>query len=131
MSNICSIILTFIVINSTLVLNRCSNKGCYMKMRSIKINLKSFKRTMSYILFLLVMISLVCFLIPSAKVGGENSTNYISYCIQQGDTLWSIAQSITKGNKDVRETLYKIRKLNGLEDSCAIKTGETILLPSD
>ena len=48
--------------------------------------------------------------------------------VQPGQTLWSIAKQVAPG-RDVRETVYEIRKLNGLSDA-VITSGQTLVLPA-
>lgn len=43
--------------------------------------------------------------------------DYIFYTVKPDDTLWEIASKHTKGKKDVRETLYEIKKVNDVQDS--------------
>lgn len=42
--------------------------------------------------------------------------NYIFYTVKSTDTLWSIACEHTPENKDVRETMYEIKKLNDMTE---------------
>lgn len=49
---------------------------------------------------------------------------YIKYTVEEGDTLWSIANNL-KG--DTRKNIYKIRKLNYITPF--IKSGQILKLP--
>ncbi|WP_241243164.1 LysM peptidoglycan-binding domain-containing protein [Paenibacillus whitsoniae] len=48
--------------------------------------------------------------------------------IQQGDTLWSIAQAHVSKERDVRTYVEKLKTLNHLKSS-ALQEGQVLLLP--
>lgn len=74
---------------------------------------------MAIVIFLLVAL----FNISVAKSNEE--AEIISYTITPGETLWSIAKEYTPDNKDIRQTIYEIEKLNNL-DNATIYAGQTI-----
>ena len=43
--------------------------------------------------------------------------DYIFYTVKSDDTLWSIAVEHTDSGKDVRETLYEIKKVNDINET--------------
>ncbi len=88
-----------------------------MKLRIV--NRKRFIRSMAIVIFLLVAL----FNISVAKSNEE--AEIISYTITPGETLWSIAKEYTPDNKDIRQTIYEIEKLNNL-DNATIYAGQTI-----
>lgn len=51
-----------------------------------------------------------------------------TYVVSQGETLWSIAQSLTPAEDDVRETVSTIQSMNMLTSS-AIMPGQQLLVP--
>jgi nucleoid-associated protein YgaU len=57
------------------------------------------------------------------RLAGESSV-----VVQQGDTLWSIAASVSGNDDDVRAVIADIRELNGLSDASLVP-GQTLLLP--
>lgn len=69
------------------------------------------------LIFLLVIISRSYKNIPA-------STKIQSYCVGQGETLWSIGSQYS-GNNDVREWIYETEKLNKM-DSPDIYIGEKL-----
>ena len=82
---------------------------------------------MSLILLLTVSIR------ASAGVGenpaGANATiSYMSYHIQDGDTLWSIASEYRYGDYSTRDFVREIKTLNGLKKD-TIHIGCYILVP--
>ena len=57
-----------------------------------------------------------------------NNIKVVEYQIQAGDTLWGIAEDYNKSNKDIREYIYELKKINEL-DSGLINPGQTIKVP--
>jgi len=51
-----------------------------------------------------------------------------TYVVSQGETLWSIAQSLTPVGHDVRDTVSTITSMNML-DSVTIHPGQQLLVP--
>ncbi len=51
-----------------------------------------------------------------------------TYVVTQGETLWSIAQSITPASRDVRDTVETVKSMN-LLDSADIRPGDQLLIP--
>lgn len=56
----------------------------------------------------------------------EKQINYteIEYTIESGDTLWSIAEEYANENEDLREYIYKIKKVNNITSN--LEVGQTI-----
>ncbi len=52
-----------------------------------------------------------------------------TYTVSPGDTLWSIAGSITGAGEDLRDTVDLLKKLNAMGDATLI-AGEQIVLPA-
>lgn len=78
-----------------------------------------FIRSVTILIFLLIAL----FNISVAK--SDEEAEIIDYTITPGETLWSIAGEYTPNSKDVRETIYEIKKLNNMTDS-NIYAGQTI-----
>lgn len=51
-----------------------------------------------------------------------------TYVVGEGETLWSIAQSITPDSGDVRDTVETVKSMNLLE-SANIRPGDQLLVP--
>jgi len=58
--------------------------------------------------------------------GAPAATN--TYVVAQGETLWSIAQSITPSDRDVRDTVATMQTMNVMESS-AIREGDQLVVP--
>jgi len=87
-------------------------------MRRLRIvNKTRFITSITVIIMFLVLI----FSFTNAK---ENVI-YEDYTVTVGDTLWSIASENKKDGQDVREYIYQLQKVNGLDD-CMIYPNQTI-----
>lgn len=84
------------------------------------VNRKKFIRSMAILIFLLIGL----FNISIANTD-KKEAEIIDYTITPGETLWSIAGEYTPNSKDVRETIYEIKKINNMTDS-NIYAGQTI-----
>ena len=84
------------------------------------VNRKKFIRSMAILIFLLIGL----FNISIANTD-KKEAEIIDYTITLGETLWNIAGEYTPNSKDVRETIYEIKKLNNMTDS-NIYAGQTI-----
>ena len=61
----------------------------------------------------LIIISMAVILSVHTGFATRNGElNYSFYTVKSTDTLWSIACDNTKPGKDVRETLYEIKKIH-------------------
>ena len=81
-------------------------------MRIRIVNRRKFIRSTAILIFVLIAL----FNVSIAKSNKEEA-EIVEYTISRGETLWSIASKYTPDSKDVRETIYEIKKLNNMEDS--------------
>lgn len=51
-----------------------------------------------------------------------------TYVVTQGETLWSIAQSITPADRDLRDTVATLKTMNVMSSS-TIHSGEQLVIP--
>jgi len=54
---------------------------------------------------------------------------YIDVEVRDGDTLWNIASRYASGKEDVREKVYIIKNINGIDQNVNIYAGQTIKVP--
>lgn len=58
----------------------------------------------------------------------NDSGEYITRTVQQGDTLWKIAYEQYGDSVDTRKAIDVIERLNGIDD-CCIRPGDSIKMP--
>ncbi len=51
-----------------------------------------------------------------------------TYVVAEGETIWSIAESITPADHDVRDTVDVVMSMN-LLDSASIRPGDQLVIP--
>ncbi len=86
--------------------------------------LKNKKRFFSVIFIILAIMFIAVF---SDISYGYDEPTYKTLIVKPGDTLWDIAAQ-HKNSCDIREFVYKIKKLNGLKTSSLI-VGKEIKIP--
>ena len=57
-----------------------------------------------------------------------SATEMLTYMVQPGDTLWTIAGQYNPKGKDIRETVFYIKEANALKSSL-IQPGQTLQIP--
>lgn len=87
--------------------------------------LKNKKRFFS---FLFVLSLLTFFIIYTNVVSGYKEPSYQSIIVNQGDTLWSIAEKYGN-NSNIRKYIYELKKINNLESGIILENS-AILIPS-
>lgn len=65
-----------------------------------------------------------------AAADGPASARVVErHVVTAGETLWSIADSVTRPGQDVRDVVVQIEKLNGMSDS-SLAAGEELVVPA-
>ena len=77
--------------------------------------------------YIFILIIFVILLITGFNTHNRTNIIYIRYTVQQGDTIWNIAKQYNT-YKDIRETVYEIKKINNNDDSI-IHAGDILLIP--
>ena len=98
--------------------------GCKMRRMKRKNSQRVIK---SRLLVLIVTLTLIAVPII-VKAQDTQESKYITVVVHSGDTLWAIASEYTSNNKDVRETIYNIKKANDI-DRGMIMPGQELLIP--
>lgn len=88
--------------------------------------IKNLKRFIISMTILFTIISFLCSLLTN-KVFSYTLPKYEKIVVSKGDTLWSIASEL---NGNIRENIYKIKKINNLETSY-IYEGQELQIPID
>lgn len=93
------------------------------------VNKKKFIR-MVILMIGIIGFSLICFSnISFSKGEVKTKTVYVS----SGDTLWTIASEEQENNlyyedKDIRDIVYQIRKINNIENSANLIEGQKLII---
>ena len=92
---------------------------------------KKFNRML---IIVLGIIAFIIFLFSTTSFSGGKVEEKIIY-ISSGDTLWSIASEEKENNlyyknKDVRDIISEIKKLNSLDNNSTLSVGQKIVLKS-
>lgn len=93
------------------------------------VNKKKFVRMITLIIGL-ISVLFICFSnISFSKGEVKTKTIYVS----SGDTLWTIAQYEQENNtyydnKDIRDIIYEIKKLNNIDNNSNLITGQKLLI---
>jgi len=104
-----------------------------MKRKSRKMKIVSKTRfAMSLTLILVFVMSTSMIAFGAFDSDAIEESDYKTYTVQSGDTLWSIASTMNQEHfdetKDVRKLIYAIRKTNQL-DGHTIFIGQDLQLP--
>ncbi len=86
--------------------------------------LKNKKR---FIISVIIILTVMFIALFSDISYGYREPCYKVLTLKSGDTLWDIAEQY-KGNRDLRQFIYKIKELNGLEAG-NLAEGEKIKIP--
>ncbi len=96
-----------------------------------KLVVKNKVRFTIFVIMVIALFELLMFAIISpSKTNADISHKTELVCVAVGDTLWDIAQEYCDNDTDIRETVYRIKKLNGLKSSDLV-FGQTIIVPLD
>jgi len=79
-------------------------------------------------IFLVLVIGLSLSLFYSTMATGSEPLSYIEITVEQGDTLWELAQDNLTENQDIRAVIYEIRELNNLS-TANLTPGQIIRIP--
>ena len=88
-------------------------------------DINKFKRFMFLAILLISFISFTLF--STYKAYSKDILQFDYITIHNGDTLWSIASNYSV-NKDIREVIYNISKINNINDA-VIYPGDIIKIP--
>ncbi len=95
------------------------------------VNMKKFLRMTLIVFVIIIGISLYFSNVSFSK--GDIKTKTVN--VTKGDTLWSIAREEQENNayyenKDIRDIIYEIKKLNKLDNNSNLKIGQRLIIKS-
>ena len=93
--------------------------------------MKKFLRMTLIVFVIIIGISLYFNNVSFSK--GDIKTKTVN--VTKGDTLWSIAREEQENNtyyenKDIRDIIYEIKKLNKLDNNSNLKIGQKLIIKS-
>jgi len=89
------------------------------------VNMFRFKIFVTISLVIILLFTLYNF--TAFSINNEEH-QYIEILVQNGDTIWDIAQEYYDGTKDIRRIIHNILDINDIEGAM-IKPGDKILIP--
>ena len=106
------------------MMNRSSN-------RKHGIRVKSRFRFITFLVIVTgLMISGLGFATGINESTASVTTDYDTYVVSYGETLWSIADEINDSNMDTRKVLYVIRQLNDIQPE-DLQPGMELIVPAN
>ena len=79
-----------------------------------------------------VIVAIICMAFFNVFFANEEKplVNYINIQVYGGDTVWTIASRYTSNRDDLREMVYAIKTINGLNHNAFIYSGQTLKVPT-
>lgn len=75
-----------------------------------------------------IVIVVIATLFAASKVYAKKPDNLTTVVVSEGDTLWSIAQECGS-ETEIRELIYEIKEINGLDSNDFIYEGMVLRVP--
>ena len=92
------------------------------------------KSKFRFITFLIITFGLIVgafgFVTGQYESTASETTDYVSYTVIDGDTLWDIANTVNHSNTDTRKIVHAICKINDI-DAGALQPGMVLTVPVD
>lgn len=80
------------------------------------------------VMILIAAILLCGWNVNADSMAGEETYEIVT--VQDNDTLWDIAAKKVDDRMDVRKYIYKVQRLNHLDDACILTPGSKLKLPA-
>lgn len=84
------------------------------------------RNSFSFALVALILLFSMLFITKLSIVNSDS--DYIEVTVEQGDTLWHLAEKYNSEKKDITSFISQVKKINELNES-NIKVGDVILIP--
>ena len=84
--------------------------------------------------FVAISIVLLAFIITTAlgynTASGASTQEYVQVKVQSGDTIWGLAQEYGPADMDIRNVVYEICRINGIQAD-TLQAGQYITIPTE
>ena len=81
-----------------------------------------------FVAVMVVVFSVLLGMIVPVRAHAGSNIKYIEVKVCGGDTLWGLAAQYGDRNKDIRENIYDICRINDISAG-TLRAGDTILIP--
>lgn len=78
------------------------------------------KLVLLFISIVMISTAIILSVHTGFAVKEDETVNYVFYTVQPDDTLWEIAEKYTADGKDVRKTIYEIKRLNDIGENSIV-----------
>ena len=85
-------------------------------------------RFITFVALMVIAVSMLMGAVFPVSASHQQELSYKEVKVQYGDTLWNIARTYGSSNMDVRETVYEICRINGVEAG-SIYPGQVLKVP--
>jgi DNA-binding CsgD family transcriptional regulator len=95
--------------------------------------ISAYTRTRVVVLLTSVALALAILLLSAVNARAEDSSDrasYVAHTVVSGDSLWDIAHAHVGSERDVRDLIEDIKRVNDLTSS-VIVPGQVVLVPVD
>lgn len=87
---------------------------------------KKARRILIATLLLVLVFGLIAIIFINNAISARDPDVYV---VQKGDTLWIICRKIYGNSEDIREMIWRMRELNGIENPGELQPGMKLYLP--
>ena len=84
---------------------------------------------MKFVITSVFVIMLISLLNMSSSNAEETTANFVNIQVCSGDTVWTIAARYASNKEDLRELVFAIKTINGLNHNGLIYSGQTLKVP--
>lgn len=78
---------------------------------------QSAKRKLQLLLWASVCLVFTTMFVYQAVASDQSDTDYVLVQVSKGDSLWSVTKNHYAGDRDIREVIYEVKKINSLTTS--------------
>ena len=87
-------------------------------------------KVLKFVLVSLLAFVLISLLWVSFSNAEKPTATYLNIQVHSGDTVWTIASQYASNKEDLRELVFAIKTMNGLNNNAMIYSGQTLRVPT-